>query len=282
MTKAGTLYVVATPIGNLGDFSPRARDILAEVTLIAAEDTRHSGRLLQAFGIRTPMLSLHEHNEDARAPDLVSRMLAGSDIALITDAGTPLISDPGFRLVQAAARADLRVSPVPGPSSVLAALSVSAQASDRFVFEGFLPARSGPRRKRLAQLRGDPRTLVLLEAGHRISDTLADLADILGHERPATVARELTKLHETILRGRLEDLALRVGEDGDQRRGELTLVVAGAPAPHGGQEALDTRQLLSALLEELPPGRAAAVAARATGQARRELYRLALELGNER
>lgn len=282
MTEAGTLYVVATPIGNLGDFSVRARDILASVALIAAEDTRHSGRLLQAFGIRTPMLSLHEHNEVQRAPDLVDRMRGGNDIALISDAGTPLISDPGFRLVQAAASAGLRVSPVPGPSSILAALSVSAQPSDRFVFEGFLPSRNGPRRKRLAQLRGDSRTLVLLEAGHRISDTLADLAAVFGEDRRATVARELTKLHETILRGRLEDLARRVREDGDQRRGEFTLVVAGAPAAHDEPEALDVRRLLSALLDELPPGRAAAVAARTSGQARRELYRLALELADAR
>ena len=279
-SESGTLFVVATPIGNLADISQRAVDVLRRVAIVAAEDTRHSGRLLRACGIDTRMLSLHEHNEAARSVELVERLRSGEDVALISDAGTPLVSDPGYRLVRAAAAAGLRVSPVPGPSSVLAALSVAGLPSDRFVFEGFLPARAGPRRKRVAQLAAEARTLVLLESSHRVEASLGDLAEGLGGAREAVICRELTKLHETVLRGDLATLAAQVAADADQRRGEFTLIIAGVDAaPVTPASAVEPRALMTALLEDLPAGRAAAAAARATGLPRKELYAIALELG---
>lgn len=275
--SAGRLYVVATPIGHLGDLSDRARTILAAVDLIAAEDTRHTGRLLAACGIATPCCSLHEHNEARRAEALVARLLGGATIALVSDAGTPLVSDPGYRLIRAAVAAGVTVSPVPGPSAVLAALSVAGLATDRFVFEGFLPSRRAARRERLQALATEPRTLVFLESCHRLQPALADLADVFGAERGAVLARELTKRHETILRLPLAELCAVVQADPDQRRGECTLVVEGAPAA-APASAIDEDRLLRALLAELPPARAAAVAARVTGGVRRDWYRRALAL----
>ena len=267
----GTLWVVATPIGHLDDLSPRAVDTLRRAALIAAEDTRHSRPLLAHYGIATALTALHEHNEREAAAALLARLATGDDVALIADAGTPLISDPGYRLVRAARAAGLRVSPVPGACAAIAALSVAGLASDRFVFEGFLPARPAARRARLQTLAGEPRTLVLYESAHRIEESLADLADVFGIDREAVLARELTKRFETVLTLPLGELAARVAADADQRRGEFVLLVAGhaeaedACLPEG-------RRVYALLREELPPARAARLAAAITGAPRRALY----------
>ena len=276
----GTLWIVATPIGNLEDWSPRAQRLLGEVDLVLCEDTRHSGRLLAAFGVQARLAALHEHNEERATPALVTRLAAGEHMALVSDAGTPLLSDPGFRLVRAAAAAGVTVSPVPGPSAVLAALSVAGLPTDRFAFEGFLPARSAARRARLQGLVEEARTLVFFEAGNRVAAMLADAAAVLDPSRAVTVARELTKLHETLYRGSLAELAEQLVADPDASRGELVVVIAGAePAATGeGDEAL-LAQLLPALLEELPPSRAVKIAAKLTGVPRQRAYDLALKLG---
>ena len=268
---AGTLHVVATPIGHLDDLSPRARDTLAAVAAICAEDTRHTRPLLSRFGIDTPLLALHEHNEAELAGRLVARLLAGESLALVCDAGTPLISDPGFRLVRAARAAGIRVSPVPGPSALIAALSVAGLPSDRFVFEGFLPAKPAARRDRLAQLASEPRTLLFYESSHRIAETLADAAVALGPERLAVLARELTKLFETVLDGTLESLRLRVETDADQRRGEFVLLVQGVGDDEAARIA-EGRRLYAKLGEHLPPSAAARLAAELSGAPRKALY----------
>jgi 16S rRNA (cytidine1402-2'-O)-methyltransferase len=275
-----TLWIVATPIGNLEDLSPRARRILEEADLVLCEDTRHSGRLLAAFGLKARLSSLHEHNEERMTPGLVARLEAGESIALISDAGTPLLSDPGFRLVRAAAAAGITISPVPGPSALLAALSVAGLPTDRFSFEGFLPPRAAARRARLQAVAQDQRTLVFFEAGNRLAEFLEDAAGTLGADRAAAVARELTKLHETVYRGSLAELAARLRADPDASRGEVVVVIGGSEAMEsdGGDEALLAR-LLPALLEELPPSRAVKVAARLSGVPRRRAYELALQLG---
>jgi len=276
----GTLWVVATPIGNLEDLSPRAQRILGAVAQVVCEDTRHSGRLLAAFGIRQRLASLHEHNEARVAPGLVERLAAGESMALISDAGTPLLSDPGYRLVRAAAEAGVTVSPVPGPSALLAALSVAGLATDRFAFEGFLPAKAAARRTRLQALAEEPRTLVFFEAGNRVAALLQDAVASLGAGREAVLARELTKLHEHVYRGNLEQLVELAGSDPDVSRGEMVVLVAGrgdVPAGEGDHALL--HQLLPALLEELPPSRAVKLAAKLSGVPRREVYELALSLG---
>lgn len=281
MVPAGTLYVVATPIGNLGDVTARARDTLGAVDVVAAEDTRHSGRLLSSLGLERPLLSLHEHNEAARADEIVSKLRAGQSVALVSDAGTPLVSDPGFRVVAAARAAGLRVVPIPGACAAIAALSVAGLPTDRFCFEGFLPAKAGPRRARLQLLSRETRTLVFYEAPHRIAETLADLASAFGADRNAVLGRELTKLHETVYADALGRLAERAQTDADMNRGEAVLVVAGAPEPTEEQEAagtIDVRALLGALLAELPVSRAVDVVVKATGQRRNRIYSLALEL----
>lgn len=275
--EAGALHVVATPIGNIADLSARAREVLARVDVVAAEDTRHTGRMLKRLGIRAPLVSLHEHNEPDRVPQLIRRLLAGESVALVSDAGTPSLSDPGFPLVAAAHAEGIRVVPIPGPSAAVAALAASGQATDRFVFEGFLPARDRARRKRLETLRDETRTLVLYESAHRIEATLADLAEIFGAERSATLARELTKTFETVRRAPLAPLAEWVAGDADQQKGEMVLVVAGAPESVAGTGGPELDRVLDALLAELPPARAAAVAARLTGVSRREAYTRALQ-----
>lgn len=276
----GTLWIVATPIGNLEDLSPRAQRILGAVDCVICEDTRHSGRLLSGFGLKARLTSLHEHNEEREVPGLVARLEAGESMALVTDAGTPLVSDPGFRLVRAAAAAGVTISPVPGPSALLAALSVAGLPTDRFAFEGFLPAKAAARRARLESLAGEPRTLVFFEAANRLHDWLGDAATALGGERQAVVARELTKLHETLYRGTLAELATRLADDPDAARGEVVVVVEGRAiaAESGGDEALLAR-LLPALLAELPPSRAVRIAARLSGVPRRVVYEQALRLG---
>lgn len=278
-TGSGILYIVATPLGNLGDMTPRAVAVLKEVDLIAAEDTRHSTPLLRHFAIATPITSLHEHNEAQRAATLLDRVEAGQSLALISDAGTPLVSDPGFLLVREARARGLRVSPVPGPSALVAALSVAGLPVERFVFEGFLPARSGPRRTRLEALVGEARTLAFYESPHRIRETLADMAAVLGGEREAVLARELTKIHETVRGGSLKVLVELLERDPDQRRGEFVILVHGAPERTGEDErdgALERQ--LAVLLGDLPLKQAVQLAVKLTGRRRNEVYRLAMRL----
>ncbi len=273
-TRHGTLWVVATPIGNLDDFAPRAIAVLRRVAVVAAEDTRHSQVLLARFAIATPAVAYHEHNERTMSDKLVARLLAGEDVALVSDAGTPTLSDPGYRLVRAAREAGVRVSTVPGPSAAVAALSVSGLASDRFVFEGFLPARGAARRARLEALRDDERTLVFYEAKHRIEETLADLVEAFGGERRAAIARELTKLHETVLDGTLAALAERVAGDAEQRLGEFVLVIAGAAGTDDeARRQREGERVFALLAKELPAGKAAKLAAAITGAKRNALYR---------
>jgi 16S rRNA (cytidine1402-2'-O)-methyltransferase len=271
--------VVATPIGNLGDLSARAREVLAAADLIAAEDTRRTAQLLSAIGVAGQLISLHDYNEETRIEPLLQQLKAGKVIALVSDAGTPLLSDPGFGLVRAAVAAGIEVRAVPGASAVTAALSIAGLATDRFAFEGFLPSRAGARRALLARLADEVRTLVLFEAPHRIAATLADLARSFGDERPAVVTRELTKMHESVYRGTLGQLCAMAREDADFARGEITVVVAGAATERaiGGDRQLLTRAL-QLLLAELPPARAAAIAAQLAGAKRSDAYELALRL----
>jgi len=268
----GRLWVVATPIGNLDDLSPRARAVLAKVAVVAAEDTRHSAPILALAGSRAQRVALHEHNEREHAERIVARLLGGEDVALVSDAGTPLVSDPGFHLVQAARAAGCVVSPVPGPCAAIAALSVAGLPSDRFVFEGFLPARAGARRQRLQEVASETRTLIFYESSHRVVDSLADCVDAFGGEREAVLARELTKLFETVLAGPLRALAERVAGDPDQRKGEFVLVVAGAPAQAADARLAEGRRIFALLRAELPPARAARLAAAISGASRREIY----------
>lgn len=279
--ESGVLYVVATPIGNLEDISARALRILGEVDAIAAEDTRHTGQLLAHFAINTPLFSLHEHNEHARLAQVVARLQAGQSLALVSDAGTPLISDPGFPLVRELRRQGLPVVPIPGTSSILAALSVAGLPTDRFIFEGFLPAKSAARLERLQAVLQEERTLIFLESSHRIAATLADMADTFGAERPGVIARELTKRFEEVYSAPLGELIEWLGADPHRNRGEFVVLVQGAPAVANEVNTLETRQLLTALLEELPMGRAVAVAVKATGLKRKALYELALTLGEQ-
>ncbi|ODU42320.1 MAG: 16S rRNA (cytidine(1402)-2'-O)-methyltransferase [Lysobacteraceae bacterium SCN 69-48] len=271
MQDSGTLFVVATPIGNLGDLSPRAQQALREVAAICAEDTRRSGQLLAHFGIATPLVALHEHNEDAIAQRIVARLLGGESLALVSDAGTPLVSDPGFRLVRAARAAGVKVSPLPGPSALVAALSVAGLPSDRFAFEGFLPAKASARRERLQPLAAEPRTLIFYESSHRIADTLADMAQAFGDARPAVLARELTKLFETVLDGSLAQLQARVEADADQRKGEFVVLVQGA-GEDADAKIIEGRRLYARLKDHLPPSTAAKLAAELSGAPRKALY----------
>jgi 16S rRNA (cytidine1402-2'-O)-methyltransferase len=282
----GRLYVVATPIGNLGDFSARAREVLQTVSLIAAEDTRHTGALLRHFDIETPQISLHDHNERQRAREIIERLRRGASIALVSDAGTPAVSDPGFELVRAVAAAGIEIIAIPGPCAAIAALSIGALPTDRFCFEGFLPARGAARRARLQSLANEARTIVLYEAPHRVRETLEDCAAVFGSERNATVAREITKLHETTYRGPLGELKTRAGADPDFGRGEIVLLIAGSPhiaAEDGGADGhgggLD--RVLKVLLAELPLKQAARLAAQITAVRDNEAYKRALHLKHE-
>ncbi|MBN7116597.1 16S rRNA (cytidine(1402)-2'-O)-methyltransferase [Ectopseudomonas oleovorans] len=276
--QPGSLYVVATPIGNLDDISARALRILREVALIAAEDTRHSARLLQHFGIQTPLAACHEHNERDQGGRFLARLRAGEDVALISDAGTPLISDPGYHLVRQARAAGIAVVPVPGACALIAALSAAGLPSDRFIFEGFLPAKAAGRRARLEQVREEPRTLIFYEAPHRILECLQDMREVFGDDRPALLARELTKTFETLQGLPLAELCEWVAADSNQQRGECVVLVAGWQAPEG-EEAVSAEALrvLDLLLSEMPLRRAAALAAEITGVRKNVLYQVALE-----
>lgn len=274
----GRLEVVATPIGNLQDLSERARIALSQADVIAAEDTRHTLALLQSIGVSRPLLSLHAHNEAQRVPELIARLEAGDVVALVSDAGTPLLSDPGFGLVRDAANAGIDVRVVPGPSAITAALAVAGLPTDRFCFEGFLSAHARERRTRLESLASETRTLVFFEAPHRIAQTLADLVDVFGSERHAAVARELTKIHETIYRGTLAELVVRSNADEHFQRGEITLVIEGAKASAAELDETLLRKALTLLLKELPTGKAASIAAQLTGARRNDAYNLALSI----
>ena len=274
----GTLYVVATPIGNLGDLTPRAREVLASVALIAAEDTRHTRQLLQTCGIGTALTSLHEHNEGQKSAELVARLARGDSIALVSDAGTPLVSDPGFDLVAAARREGIAVVAIPGACAAIAALSVAGLPTNRFVFEGFLPAKAAARRERLGQLASEVRTLIFYEAPHRLTEVLHDMTATLGAERHASISRELTKRFETTYSGTLAELGAAAERDSDMSRGEIVIVVSGAPTAATALE-LNADSVLRALLQELPPSQAAKIAAHLTGGKRSELYEAALQIG---
>ena len=270
-TDTGVLWVVATPIGNMDDISLRARELLARVDVVAAEDTRHTRVLLQHHGIAVPTIALHEHNEEQVVDSLLDRIKAGASVALVSDAGTPLISDPGYRLVRAAREQSVPVHAVPGACAAIAALSISGLATDRFVFEGFLPPKRAARRARITELRAETRTLVLYESSHRIVAALDDLQDVLGPQRHAVLARELTKLHETVLSMPLSELAVRVASDSNQQRGEIVLLIAGHV--EGEDERLhEGRRVLDILAPHLPPARAAKLAAAISGAPRKALY----------
>ena len=277
-STTGTLYVVATPIGNLDDISARALKILGAVKLIAAEDTRHSVRLLQHFGIQTPLAPCHEHNERDEGSRFIARLLAGDDVALVSDAGTPLISDPGYHLVRQARAAGITVVPVPGACALIAALSAAGLPSDRFMFEGFLPAKAVGRRARLEQVKEEPRTLIFYEAPHRILECLQDMQAVFGDERPAVLARELTKTFETLKGLPLAELRAFVESDSNQQRGECVVLVAGWSAPEDDQVvSAQALRVLDLLLAEMPLKRAAALAAEITGVRKNLLYQAALE-----
>lgn len=272
----GTLFVVATPIGNLADMVPRATEILQQVDIIAAEDTRHSKRLLEHFHISTPMLAYHDHNEQHSLPGILNRLEQGERIALISDAGTPLISDPGYRLVRAAREAGFRVVPVPGASALIAALSVAGLPSDRFAFEGFLPAKSGQRRKQLDALRKEARTLIFYEAPHRILACLRDIAAELGETREIVLARELTKTFETVIAGSAAEVLNRVESDSNQQKGEIVLVVRGAETKGAAEIDPEAQRIMTVLLKELPLKQAAALTAEISGTKKNALYQWAL------
>ena len=269
--QRGCLWVVATPIGHRDDISARAIDTLRGVAVIAAEDTRHSRPMLLQHNIGTPLVALHEHNEREAVAAIVRRLEQGESVALISDAGTPLISDPGFRLVRAAREAGIRCIPVPGACAAIAALSVAGLPSDRFVFEGFLPAKSAGRRSRLEELAGEPRTLIFYESSHRVAESLADMRAVFGAEREAVLARELTKVFETVIGEPLSELAARVASDPNQQRGECVVLVAGR-GEQADAKLAEGQRVFSILREELPPSKAAKLAAAITGASRKQLY----------
>lgn len=274
--EPGVLYVVATPIGNLGDISARAIQVLRQVDLIAAEDTRLSKHLLSHLGITTPLRSMHEHNEDAILAGMVDLLSVGQSIAVIADAGTPLISDPGFPLVRECRRRGIRVSPVPGPCAAIAALSASGLATNRFRFEGFPPRTAGARRQFFRDLATEQATLIFYESSHRILSSLNDMAAIFGSQRLAVLARELTKLHETFLAVELGELVAMVGRDSNQQKGEIVVLVAGAEE-HADEISAEAVRLLQILRDSVPLKQAVALAAQISGEKRNRLYEYALK-----
>lgn len=270
------LYIVATPIGNLADMVPRAIEVLQSADLVAAEDTRHSQRLFSHFSIDTPLVAYHDHSDDQRTTKILQRLEQGQTIALISDAGTPLISDPGYRLVREARERGFKVVPIPGPCAFVAALSAAGLPSDRFTFEGFLPSRSLAREKALQALAGETRTMVFYEAPHRVLDTLEAMRDVFGDTREAVIARELTKAFETIHLLPLSELVEWVRADSNQQRGEIALLVRGASEGKSSELDAESERVMKLLLAELPPKRAAAVAAEITGVNKKLLYNWSL------
>lgn len=275
---AGELFVVATPIGNLGDMVPRAVEVLQTTDLVAAEDTRHSRKLLDHFGIDKPLVSYHDHSGGAKVDGLLQALRDGKNVALVSDAGTPLISDPGYRLVKEARDEGIKITPIPGACAAVTALCVAGLPTNRFSFEGFLPAKSTARRKQLELLASESRTLVFYEAPHRVLETLQDMSDLFGPERTAVLARELTKAFETVISQPLTELIETVAADSNQQRGEIVLVVAGAEEKVQSADDIEQRRTLQVLLEELPVKQASSLAAKLTGGNKKALYKLAVEL----
>lgn len=272
----GILYIVATPIGNLGDITQRALDTLAQVDLIAAEDTRHSGLLLSHYGIKKPFFALHDHNEQQKAVILVEKLAKGENIALISDAGTPLISDPGFHLVRHCRQAGIRVVPIAGACAAITALCASGIASDRFCFEGFLPAKSKSRCDKLEELSTEARTLIFYESTHRILESLADMKDVLGADRYIVMARELTKTWESIYGETIGNLIEWLKEDNNRIKGEIVLIVEGKPQEQAQEFSPQAVKLLTLLTKELPLKKAAAIVAETFGYKKNALYQYGL------
>lgn len=275
---AGTLFVVATPIGNMDDISARAVSVLQSVDLIAAEDTRHSGRLMSHFQITTPLVAYHDHGSETQSERIFAALDEGKDVALISDAGTPLVSDPGYRLVRSARERAYKVIPLPGACAAITALSAAGLPSDRFCFEGFLPAKQSQRRKALETLASETRTLIFYEAPHRIVATLEDLIEIFGAEREVTLAREITKTYETVLNGNLSELLSQLNNDLNQQKGEMVLVIRGFDGELQGAQEQEEERVLKLLLVDLPVKQAASLAAKICGAQRNALYKKALAL----
>ena len=275
--QSGTLYIVATPIGNLGDMTPRAVETLQTVSVIACEDTRHSKKLLDHFSIDKPCVAYHDHTDKKSSHNILKRLKFGDDVALISDAGTPLISDPGYRLVSEARQQGFTVIPIPGASAVIAALSVAGLPTDKFTFIGFLPAKTTQRKTSLSAIKGSTETMVCYEAPHRIADTLSDMVDVFGPDRPGFMAREITKNFETYLYGTMAELLKIVTADSNQQRGEIVLVVGGA-LEETETVSVDAEKILGLLLKELPLTKAASLTAKITGGDKKQLYQLGLSL----
>ncbi len=274
---AGTLYIVSTPIGNLEDITLRALHILKDVRIIAAEDTRHTQKLLQHYHISTAQTSYHDHNKEEKAEILISRLQEGHDVALVSDAGTPGISDPGYYLINRAIEEGIRVMPVPGPTASIAALSISGLPTDAFVFEGFLPSKKTARQKKLRELSGERRTLILFEAPHRLASTLKDIAEVLG-DRKIVLTRELTKIFEEVIRGRVSEVIAKI--EGRRLKGEMTLLLEGAQEGPAAGEAPDLHEYLKMLIEEegLSLKDAVSKASKDLGIPRNRVYKEALSM----
>jgi len=278
----GMIYVVATPIGNLGDMTPRAIEVLGDVNIIAAEDTRHSRKLLEYFEINTKMISLHDYNEEHRATELIDKVIKGDDIALISDAGTPLISDPGYKLIALAHEQNLKVCPIPGPAAVIAALSTEGLPTDKFIFEGFLAAKSSNRRSRFNELLKETRTIVFYEAPHRIVEFINDAKNVFGDERVGVIARELTKQFETIKMGTLSELCEWIESDPNQQRGEFVVMLHGTEYSEEDEVAVSGEHVLRVLLKEVSQKKAVELAVDITGLKKNALYKLALALNDDK
>lgn len=274
------MYIVATPIGNLFDISERAKQTLDSVDLVACEDTRHTSKLLQHLGLKKKLISLHEHNETDRIAQVASMLTEGQSIALVSDAGTPLISDPGYPLVQALRQQGFQITPIPGASAIITALSAAGLPTNRFTFEGFLPHKTGAKKEKLEELVQEPRTMVFYEAKHRILSTLEVMAEVFGEERQACVARELTKTFETFYSGNLTNILEQLQASSDHQKGEFVVMLAGNPEPMKAN-AMHTDKLLRLLVEELPPKKAAAIVSAVTGENKKELYTQVLSYKKE-
>jgi 16S rRNA (cytidine1402-2'-O)-methyltransferase len=274
----GELYLVATPIGDMTDIAPRALGILSTVDIVAVEDKRRSSRLFSHFGIKTPMISYHDHSAEKQVKKIIDELLCGKSVALISDAGTPLISDPGYKLVNAAKDKSIKVSPVPGPCALIAAISASGLPSDRFIFEGFLPSKSIPRITKIQNISADSRTIIFYEAPHRILETLIDMIKVIGPSRKIVLARELTKTYETFISGTLESVLQIIEKDLNQQKGEIVIVLAGADSSEKKIETQDSKRILSVLLEELPLKQAVSLGSKITGIQKNIFYKLALDL----